>query len=75
VIFIQPGPKSEPTLIETGDNLGQMQFELKKGELFVEVVCAGPRNYAYKTYNSATGESKNVCKVRGIKLITVPRNW
>jgi len=30
VIFIQPGPKSEPTLIQTGDNLGQMQSELKK---------------------------------------------
>jgi len=68
VIFIQPGPKSEPTLIETGDNLGQMQSELKKGEIIVEVVCAGPKNYAYKTYNSATGESKTVCKVRGITL-------
>ena len=34
----------------------------------MEVVCAGPKNYVYKTYNSATGESKTVCKVRGIKL-------
>jgi len=34
----------------------------------VEVVCTGPKNYAYKTYNSATGESKTVCKVRGITL-------
>jgi len=34
----------------------------------VEVVCAGPKNYAYKTYNTATGESKTVCKVRGITL-------
>jgi len=34
----------------------------------VEVVCAGPKNYAYKTYNSATGESKTVSKVRGITL-------
>jgi len=34
----------------------------------VEVVCAGPKNYAYKTYDSATGESKTVCKVRGITL-------
>jgi hypothetical protein len=31
VIFIQPGPGSEPTLIKTGENLGQMQSELKKG--------------------------------------------
>jgi len=45
-----------------------MQSELKKGEIIVEVVCAGPKNYAYKTYNSSTGESKTVCKVRGITL-------
>jgi len=45
-----------------------MQSELKKDEIIVEVVCAGPKHYAYKTYNSATGESKIVCKVRGIRL-------
>jgi len=45
-----------------------MQSELKKDEIIVEVVCAGPKNYAYKMYNSATGESKTVCKVRGITL-------
>ena len=67
VIFIQPG-QEKPTLIETGDNLGKMQSELKKDEIIVEVVCAGPKNYAYKMYNSATGESKTVCKVRGITL-------
>jgi hypothetical protein len=68
VIFIQPGPKSEPTLIEMGGNSGQMHSELKEDEIIEEVVFAGPRNYAYKTYNSATGESKTVCKVRGITL-------
>jgi len=45
-----------------------MQSELKKDEIIVEVVCAGPKNYAYKTYNWATGESKTVCKVRGKTL-------
>jgi len=45
-----------------------MQFELKEDEIIVEVVCAVPKNYAYKTYNSATGESKTVCKVRGLTL-------
>jgi len=45
-----------------------MQSELKKDEIIVEVVCAGAKNYAYKTHNSATGESKTVCKVRGITL-------
>jgi len=32
------------------------------------VVCAGPKNYAYRTINSTTGESKTVCRVRGITL-------
>jgi len=68
VIFIQPGPKSEPYLIKTGNNLGQMQSEIEEKEIIVEVVCAGPKNYAYKTYNSTIGESKAVCKVRGITL-------
>jgi len=68
VIFLQPGPVCEPTLIKTGDNLGHMQSELKKGEVIVEVVCAGSKNYAYKTYTSATAESKTFCKVRGITL-------
>ena len=68
MIVIQPRPGYEPTLIKTGDNLGQMQSELKKGEVIVEVVCAGPKNYAYKTYTSATDESKTVCKVRGITI-------
>ena len=36
VIFIQTGQGCEPTLIKTGDNLGQMQFELKKGEIILE---------------------------------------
>ena len=34
----------------------------------MEVVCAGPKNYAYKTYTSASDESKTVCEVRGIRL-------
>ena len=45
-----------------------MQSEFKKGEVIVKVLCAGAKNYAYKTYNSATGESKTICKVRGITL-------
>jgi len=37
VIFIQPGQGNKPTLIETGNNLGQMQSEFKKDEIIVEV--------------------------------------
>jgi hypothetical protein len=66
VIYVQPS--DEPTLVETGDNLGQMTSELKPHEIITEVVCAGPKNYAYKTFDSSTGASKTVCKVRGITL-------
>jgi hypothetical protein len=66
VIYIQP--RDEPVLVELGDNLGQMTSELKANEFISEVVCAGPKNYAYKTINSLTGDSKTVCKVRGITL-------
>jgi len=66
VLFIQPTAK--PALLETGDNLGQMTSELKPNEIISEVVCAGPKNYVYRTINSLTGERKTVCKVRGITL-------
>jgi len=45
-----------------------MTSELKLNEIISEVVCAGPKNYAYETINSITGASKTVCKVRGITL-------
>jgi len=66
VIYIQP--IGEPKLVETGDNLGQMTSELKPNEIISEVVCAGPKNYAYRTINSSTGESSTICKVRGFTL-------
>ena len=66
VIYVQP--KGEPPLIETGDNLGAMTSELKPDEYIAEFVGAGPKNYAYRTRNPATGEGKTVCKIRGITL-------
>ena len=66
VIYIQP--TDEPALVKRGDNLGEMTSELQPDEIISEVVCAGPKNCAYKTINSVTGENKSVCKVRGITL-------
>jgi len=66
VLYIQPA--GEPALVKTGDNLGEMTSKLKANEIISEVVCAGPKNYAYRTINSVTGESRTVCKVRGITL-------
>jgi len=66
VIFVQP--RGDAALIQTGDCLGAMTSELKPGEFIFEFVCGGPKNYAYKSINSVTGEEKTVCKVRGITL-------
>jgi hypothetical protein len=64
-IYIQPD--GQPALIETGDCLGAMTSELKQG-IHIEFVSGGPKNYAYRTVNPATGEHDTVCKVRGITL-------
>jgi hypothetical protein len=66
VLYIQPNEGPAP--VETADNLGEMTSELKPNEIISEVVCAGPKNYAYRTVNPKTGASKTVCKVRGITL-------
>jgi hypothetical protein len=65
IIYVQK--KSEPPTIECGDNLGDMQNELKPGEYIEEFVSGGPKNYAYKVA-SGTDVTKTVCKVRGITL-------
>jgi hypothetical protein len=59
---------NEPALIPCGDRIGDMVSELKPGEHVTEFVSAGAKKYAYKITNSATGETKTVCKVRGITL-------
>jgi hypothetical protein len=59
---------NEPALKPCGDRLGDMVSELMPGEHVTEFVSAGAKNYAYKVANSATGETKAVCKVRGITL-------
>ena len=45
-----------------------MTSELKPGEFICEFVRGCPKNYAYKSIKSVTGEEKTVCKVRGITL-------
>ena len=66
VIYVQP--KDDPPLIQTGDSFEAMTSELKPDEYIAEYVGMGPKNYAYRTLNPATGESKTVCKLRGITL-------
>jgi len=67
VIYIQP--KDEPSLIKTGDKLGDMTSELRPSESISEFVSGGPKNYAYKIVTEGKKEEeKTVCKVRGITL-------
>jgi len=66
VIYVQP--KDEPPLILTAESLGAITSELKPDECIAEYVGMGPKNYAYRTLNPATGESKTFCKLRGITL-------
>jgi hypothetical protein len=66
IIFVQP--KNEHALVETGDRLGAMTSELAPDEHIIEFVCAGPKNYAFKTVNAVSGASKTTCKIRGITL-------
>jgi hypothetical protein len=65
IIFVQR--ENRAPMIECGDNLGDMQSELKPGEYIREFVSGGPKNYAYRVVN-AEGVVKTVCKVRGIRL-------
>ena len=66
VLFVQPSDES--ALVGSGDSLGAMTSELKPSEYIEEFVSGGPKNYAYRIVDSATGERKTVCKVRGITL-------
>jgi hypothetical protein len=66
VIYVQPVGKH--SLVEPGDKLGAMTSELKPNEIICEVVCAGTKNYAYRTLNTMTAECNTVCKVREIVL-------
>jgi hypothetical protein len=56
VIYIQPA--DAPPLVETGDKLGEMTSELKPHEIISEVVCQGPKNYAYRTVNTVLSAGK-----------------
>jgi len=66
VIYIQP--KEEPNLVETGYKLGDMTSKLRTIEYISEFVSGGPKNYAYRVIETATGRATTVCKVRGIIL-------
>jgi hypothetical protein len=56
VIFVQP--RDGAALMETGDCLDAMTSELKPGEYISEFVSGGPKNYAYKTFNTVMAQNQ-----------------
>jgi len=47
---------------------GRHDVRAKDRDFICDFVSGGPKNYAYKSIDSVTGEEKTVCKVRGITL-------
>jgi len=45
-----------------------MTSKLKHSQFIEEYVSEGPKIYAYKIVDSATGERKAVCKVKGFRF-------
>jgi hypothetical protein len=72
VIYVQPVDKH--ALVETGDRLGAMTFELKSNEIICEVVCAGPKNYANRKVNIVTQCAKRFVKLGELPLIITTLN-
>lgn len=55
----------------TGEFVGDMTDELISlgpGSYIDEVVCGGPKNYAYKAFSTKSKDFHYVCKVKGIRL-------
>ena len=65
VIFLQDTANPNEYDPPLGDYLGGFTSELKSGDYITEFVCAGPKNYGYRT---ASGKTE--CKVKGFRLNT-----
>ncbi len=48
---------------EIGDYLGMLTNEVDAGDHILEIVCTGPKQYAFRTF-----KGKKVCKLRGFTL-------
>ena len=64
VIYIQP--RDEPKLIETGDRLGIMTYELRPTECVSEFVSGVPKNYSLKIIDTVTCRTDTVYEFTGI---------
>jgi len=66
VICIQAS--DDPPLNETGDKLEDITSDLRSSKTITEFVSGGPKNYAYREFDTGVGREKSVCKIRGITL-------
>jgi len=66
IIYIQR--RDEPDLLPTGNYLGELTREIKKGWEMRIFYGAGPKNYAYQVEELTTGKIEHVYKIRGITL-------
>lgn len=62
IIFIEKEGLYNPKI---GNNLGDLTNEIseKEGSYITEIVCPGPKNYAYRTFNGTTK-----CVIKGFTL-------
>ena len=65
IIFSVKEGEYEP---KTGNNLGELTDECAKGEWIQEIVCAGPKNYAYRLNTDTIEKPKQKVVVKGLYL-------
>ena len=53
---------------QTGNNLGDLTDECPKGEWIKEIVCPGPKNYAYKLKSDTAENPKQKVVIKGLNL-------
>jgi hypothetical protein len=67
VLYMQPNEGNG--LVENGDFLGDITYELQPEQCIQEFLSGGPKNYAYVMVDPAKGCCKTVCKAKVITLI------
>ncbi len=65
LIFRKKEGEYEP---QTGNNLGDLTDECPKGEWIKEIVCPGPKNYAYKLKSDTLEKPNQKVVIKGLNL-------
>lgn len=65
IIYSKKIGEYEPT---TGNNLGELTDECPKGEWIKELVCPGPKNYAYKLNSDTLQNPRQKVVIKGFNM-------